>query len=237
MDFLLYFSYVGALYGLLKVIYDMYKSKKWVVIRKSHEFVILIISVIVATCFSIPWSKIHYGDEKPKIIYVQLPVKKEGLFKKSPEKNLKETTDVPHQMFKPKLVHKGAIETKKIADTPKSTSKYDLSHAQLSQSAVGDHASVTNYGKPQRHYEENERKIKITLQSMSIDTLVIDFDMGNPEEKILAMETYNALKQQKYKLTWLAIMYGGIPPQSTNGDDFTIDKDKKGVLHLVVMAK
>ena len=68
-EIILYISYVGAVYGLFKVIYDLVKRKKWSDIRKSHEFVILIISIIVAACFFTPWNKFHYGDQSVKIIY------------------------------------------------------------------------------------------------------------------------------------------------------------------------
>ena len=80
-NIILYISYVGTLYGLIKIVYDMIMRKKWVDIRKSHEFIILMISVVISTCFFIPWGKFYYGDEKPKIVYIEkkepviLPIK------------------------------------------------------------------------------------------------------------------------------------------------------------------
>lgn len=52
----------------------MFKKKTWIDIRNSHEFIILLIAVVVVTCFFMPWSKFHYGDQKTKIVYVhELP--------------------------------------------------------------------------------------------------------------------------------------------------------------------
>lgn len=70
LDFLLYASYVGALYGLIKVVYDMFTKKKWRDVRKSHEFIILTTSILVVTCFYIPWSSFNYGQQKTKIVYI-----------------------------------------------------------------------------------------------------------------------------------------------------------------------
>lgn len=72
LNVILYLSYVGTLYGLIKVIYDMFKRKTLKAILSSHEFSILIASAIIAICFFIPWNKFHYGDEKPKIVRVYL---------------------------------------------------------------------------------------------------------------------------------------------------------------------
>src|SRR6185312_3007682 len=82
MDFILYLSFVGALYGLIKVIYDMVIRKKWRDILRSHEFIILLVSIVIAGCFFIPWSKFHYGDQQVKTVYVDSS-------KNKPQKQLK----------------------------------------------------------------------------------------------------------------------------------------------------
>jgi len=208
LDLLLYLSYVGAVYGIIKVIFDMSKKRKWDDIRKSHEFFILLISVIVVTCFFIPWDKFHYGDEKPKIIYVRAPLKTTDTLKSLPIKVQKETIYIATQKLKPIPRDKPILEVKKAPDTTKAPSKYDLSHANLDHSAVGDNSSVTNMnGIKQRHLTDAMLSY-ITIMigdksaNVSIQTVPNDAESLN-----LADEIYYALVKLNYHIVARGTFY------------------------------
>ncbi|QHS57486.1 hypothetical protein GWR56_18755 [Mucilaginibacter sp. 14171R-50] len=197
MDYLLYLSYIGALYGLFKVLYDMYKSKKWIEIRKSPEFVIMIISVAIVTCFFIPWSKFHFGDVKPRIVYVQLPVNKTDSLGKLPVKTLKEPPHVANPIFKSISVGNVATDTKKDEYIPKSSSKYDLSNAQLSQSAVGDHAKVEIYNDG-----------KVLHPSDDFIKAIIDSTRNTKSQIYIEYHTAQAKKNRAYSIEIMKKLIG-----------------------------
>lgn len=53
-----------GLYGLIKIIIDMIFGKKWIDIRKSHEFVALVLAMVFTFIILFPWGKIHWGESK-----------------------------------------------------------------------------------------------------------------------------------------------------------------------------
>lgn len=67
---LLIITCVGTVYSVIKVFHDIIIHKAWKDIRNSHEFKILIISIISTIIILFPWSKVHYGNSESKIVYV-----------------------------------------------------------------------------------------------------------------------------------------------------------------------
>lgn len=55
---------IGGIYGTIKIIYDMIKGKKIKEIVKSHEFYILIISIVLTFIILFPWENLHYINPK-----------------------------------------------------------------------------------------------------------------------------------------------------------------------------
>jgi hypothetical protein len=59
-----------AIYEAIIIGYKMIKGKKIKDVIKSAEFYILIAAILLTVCFYFPWRELHYGDQKPKIVYV-----------------------------------------------------------------------------------------------------------------------------------------------------------------------
>lgn len=95
---------------------------------------------------------------------------------------------------------------KKMIDTPKSTSKYDLSHAQLNQSAVGDNAKVEINKTPPREVtsvilSDIERRFPNKAETISI------WRTSNDNESYqLAMKLFKKLKENGYT----SLIFNGI---------------------------
>jgi hypothetical protein len=213
MDILLYLSYVGAIYGLLKVIYDMYKSKKWDEIRKSHEFVILIISVIVATCFFIPRSNFHfsYGNDIKKTA-LTLPVKKansDSSKKTISASKINYTGFLNSHNNKLTSRHNVSPIIKPVVDTPKSKqqSSVDLSGAQINggnnQFGNGNTQYIT---KPLPREVTSDILDEVERQVKDKNTFIsIDKRNNDAESSEFAFKIRSALAEIGYK----NVMVGG----------------------------
>ncbi len=109
------------------------------------------------------------------------------------------------------------IETKKdtsIAqskkDTPKSQSKYDLSHATLSQSAIGDNATVNNYEKPEREVTDNLLK-QIESQTTGKQMPISIWRRSSDQESMMfASKIVQSLQKRGYTNSFINGIYNEV---------------------------
>ncbi|MEB0263021.1 MULTISPECIES: hypothetical protein [unclassified Mucilaginibacter] len=193
LEVVLIIGYIAGTYGFFKILYDMVVGQKLRDIRKSIEFKILIVSVLIVGLCYVPWNKFHFGDIKPKVVYIKVdnPVTSKNQQTKvdSPKKEV-----IRFKRNQSKSTATTLVDNKqKKTDIPKS--QFDLRGAQINGSAVGTNPTVTNnnYETPPRVFsQDNFLELSKGLSKVLVENPL--FDKNTTIRYLVAVQDTEALK-------------------------------------------
>lgn len=201
-----------------------------------HTFLgILALALLIAL---MPWDKFHYGDIKPKVVYVK--VNTPPPLTKKQDANIdswKREKTIRFKQTKTKASVIALNNKERKADTPKS--QFDLRGAQIKGSAVGTNPTVTNnnYETPPRVFsKEDFLELSNGLSKVLAENSIFDKNstirylvaIQDAEASKFADQIYNQMFSNGYKNSEVRYaIFTGIRPTnltvskgSENGKDF-----------------
>lgn len=217
---------------LIRQMFTVIKGFKMkAILSNSYSKMLLFTGIFTLIVFILPWDEIHIGKQTVKIVYRDTSKSSVDTNRKLPNKPKEKPTGVLAQK------EKKHSEKSKSKPPRKDTTKgdqYNLQGATLNGSAVGKNPTVNNYNgtKPQRHFEQSLEE-KINQIGTKSDTIVVNFDAQDAEQKNFAIEIYHSLKNKGYRVGWLQHWYQD-PPQSLNGEAGAVIKDANNAINIII---